>query len=62
MIARAARQGLGCSRSRLTSKVILTAADEDTAVAVDVVPGQAHDAPLLEPMLDHTEARAPSGC
>ena len=39
--------------------MILTAADEDTAVAVDVVPGQAGDAPLLEPMLDRTLARVP---
>jgi transposase len=39
--------------------VILTAADEDTAIAVDVVPGQAHDAPLLEPMLDDTLERVP---
>lgn len=37
--------------------MILTAADEDTAVAVDVVPGQAHDAPLLEAMLDRTRER-----
>ena len=37
--------------------MILTAADEDTAIAVDVAPGQAHDAPLLEPMLDRTLAR-----
>jgi len=39
--------------------VILTAADEDTAIAVDVVPGQASDAPLLEPMLDATRERVP---
>jgi transposase len=39
--------------------VILTAADEDTAIAVDVVPGQASDAPLLEPMLDATRDRVP---
>lgn len=37
--------------------MILTAADEDTAVAVDVVPGQAHDAPLLAGMLDRTRER-----
>ena len=41
----------------MTSKVVLTAADEDTAIAVDVVPGQAADAPLLKPMLDRTLAR-----
>lgn len=39
--------------------MILTAADEDTAIAVDVVPGQAGDAPLLEPMLDATLGRVP---
>ena len=33
------------------------AADEDTALEVDVVPGQAGDAPLLEPMLDRTLER-----
>ena len=37
----------------------MTAADEDTALAVDVVPGQAHDAPLLERMLDRTMERQP---
>jgi transposase len=35
----------------------VTAADEDTAVAVDVLPGQAHDAPHLGRMLDRTCAR-----
>jgi transposase len=35
----------------------VTAADEDTALAVDVVPGQAGDAPLLVPMLDRTLER-----
>lgn len=35
------------------------AADEDTAPAVDVVPGQAGDAPLLVPMLDRTLERVP---
>jgi transposase len=34
--------------------VILTAADEDTAIVVDVVAGQASDAPRLEPVLDRT--------
>src|SRR5262249_18430869 len=43
----------------LTSKVIATAADEDTALVVDVAPGQAHDAPLLEPMLGRTPGRVP---
>jgi transposase len=55
----AAAQGLGRSRGGFSSKIIITAADENTAVAVDVVPGQAGDAPLLEPMLDKTRERVP---
>ena len=47
------------SRGGFTSKVVLTAADEDTAIAVDVVPGQTHEASHLEPMLDATAARVP---
>src|SRR3954451_19451308 len=53
----ARRQGLGRSRGGLASKIVLTAADESTAIAVDVKPGQAHDAPLLKPMLERTAAR-----
>jgi transposase len=37
----------------------VTAADEDTAIGVEVVPGQAHDAPHLSAMLDQTAARVP---
>lgn len=37
--------------------MIVAAVDEDTVVAVDVVPGSAHDAPLLEPLLDAAAAR-----
>lgn len=37
----------------------MVATDEDTVVAVDVVPGQASDAPLLEPMLEATCERLP---
>lgn len=37
----------------------MTAADENTAIAVDVVPGQTHEASHLEPMLDATTARVP---
>jgi transposase len=37
----------------------LTAADENTAIAVDVVPGQTSDATLLEPMLKPTLERVP---
>jgi transposase len=39
--------------------VIATVADEDTVIAVDVVPGQAGDAPLLVPMLDRAPERVP---
>lgn len=39
--------------------MILTAAGEDTAIAVEVVPGQTHDAPLLEPMLEKALGRVP---
>ena len=38
---------------------MLTAADEDTAIAVDVVPGQTHEASQMGPMLDATAARVP---
>jgi transposase len=37
--------------------VVVACTDEDTALAVDVVPGQAGDAPLLVPMLDRTLQR-----
>jgi transposase len=37
--------------------VVVAAADEDTALAVDVVPGQAGEAPLFVPMLDRTLER-----
>jgi transposase len=53
----ASRQGLGRSRGGLTSKIVVAAADESTAIAVDVRPGQAHDAPLLKPMIGRTAAR-----
>lgn len=55
----ATAQGLGRSRGGFTTKVVLIAADEDTAVAVEVIPGQAGDAPRLEPMLRRTVARVP---
>jgi len=41
-------------RGGLTTKVIVAASDEDTVIAVDVVPEQASDAPLLQPMLHRT--------
>lgn len=37
----------------------MTAADENTAIAVDVVPGQTHEASHIGPMLDATTARVP---
>ena len=37
--------------------MIVTAADEDTAIAVDVLPGRAHDAPHLRRMLGRTLGR-----
>lgn len=40
--------------------MVVTAADEDTALAVDVLPGQAHDAPHLVRMLDRTLGRVPA--
>jgi transposase len=52
-------QGLGRSRGGFTTKIMLTAADEDTAIAVEVVPGQAGDAPRLGPMLKQTLRRVP---
>jgi len=42
----------------LTSKIVVTAADESTAIAVDVRPGQAHDAPAAE---GHAQADRPPG-
>jgi len=50
---------LGRCRGGFTSKIIVSAADEDTAIAVDVAPGQAHDAPLFEPILEATGERVP---
>lgn len=43
----------------MSSKVVVTVSDENTVLAVDVVPGQANDAPLLIPILDQTLARVP---
>src|SRR5439155_25941651 len=49
----------GRSRGGFTSQIVLTAADEGTALAVDVVPGQTHEASHFEPMLDASKARVP---
>ena len=51
--------GLGRRRGGFTTKVVRTAADEDTAIAVEVIPGQASEAPRLRPMLARTAARVP---
>ena len=50
---------MGRSRGGLSTKIMAVVADEGTAVAVDVVPGQAGDAPLLVPMLDRALDRVP---
>ena len=41
----------------MTSKIVAIVSDESTAVAVEVVPGQAHDAPRLKPLLRQAVAR-----
>ncbi len=41
----------------MTTKIIAVASDESTALAFDVVPGQAHEAPRLKPLLARTVAR-----
>jgi transposase len=38
---------------------VLTAADEDTPIAFEVIPGQANDAPRLKPLLHETLERVP---
>ena len=41
----------------MTSKIIVVGSDESTALALDVVPGQAHEAPHLKPLLIQTVVR-----
>jgi transposase len=55
----AAKQALGRSRGGLSTKIAVVVSDENTVVALDVVPGQANDAPLLVPLLDKSLARVP---
>lgn len=43
----------------MSSKVVVTVSDEDTVIAVDVVPGPASDAELLVPLRDRTLQRVP---
>jgi transposase len=50
---------LGRSRGGFSSKILVTATDENTAIVVDVAPGQDHDAPHLPAMLDQTVERLP---
>lgn len=52
-------QALGRSRGGLSTKIVVTATDENTALAVEVVPGQTGDAPRLVPMLERTLERVP---
>ena len=52
-------QGLGRSRGGFSTKMVLTAVDENTPVAVEVLPGQVHEATQVEKMLDATQARLP---
>jgi transposase len=39
--------------------MVLTALDENTPIAVEVLPGQVHEAMQVEKMLDATQARLP---
>jgi transposase len=39
--------------------MVLTALDENTPIAVEVLPGQVHEATQVEKMLDATQARLP---
>jgi hypothetical protein len=55
----ASEQGLGRSRGGFSTKIVLTAIDENTPVAVEVLPGQVHEATQVEKMLDATQARLP---
>ena len=50
---------MGRSRGGFSSKILITAADENTTIAINVVPGQDHDAPHLEALLDQTTVRVP---
>jgi transposase len=52
-------QGLGRSRGGFSTKMVLTALDENTPIAVEVLPGQVHEATQVEKMLDATQARLP---
>ena len=55
----ATAQGLGRSRGGFSTTVVVTASDENTAVVVEVIPGQASDARRFEPMRDRTWDRVP---
>jgi hypothetical protein len=55
----ASEQGLGRSRVGFSTKMVLTAVDENTPVAVEVLLGQVHEATQVEKMLDASQARLP---
>jgi transposase len=55
----ASEQGLGRSRGGFSTKIVLTAVDENTPVAVEVLPGRVHEAKQVEKMLDASQARLP---
>jgi hypothetical protein len=55
----ASEQGLGRSRGGFSTKMVLTAVDENTPVAVEVLSGQVHEATQVEKMLDASQARLP---
>ncbi|MCS6852447.1 MAG: hypothetical protein NZ700_14890 [Gemmataceae bacterium] len=55
----AAEQGLGCRHGGFTSKIVLPAADEDTAIDVDVVPSAMHEASQRERILEATATGVP---
>jgi len=46
----ASEQGLGRSQGGFSTKIVLTAVDEKTPVALDVLPGQTHEATQIEKM------------
>ena len=57
MMRSTCEQGLGRSRGGFSTKMVLTAIDENTPVAVEVLPGQVHEATQVEKMLDASQAR-----
>ena len=58
-VASARRQGLGRSRGGLTNKVIVVAADDRTAAAVEVVPGTCNEVARADRRVAAAQARVP---